>query len=66
MASIRKRHESHNNLISHIFFALKYEGIDLLILKTIFKLIGEKILQKQFGVNRPVNIQDESGFFTNG
>ncbi len=41
-----KRHEPHNNLSSHIFFALKYEGIDLLILKTIFQLIGEKILQK--------------------
>ena len=37
-----KRHEPHNNLISHIFFALKYEGIDLLILKTIFQIIGEK------------------------
>ncbi len=37
-----KRHKPNDNLISHIFFALKYEGIDLLILKTLFQLIGEK------------------------
>jgi len=37
-----KRHKPNADLISHIFFALKYEGIDLLILKTIFQLIGEE------------------------
>ena len=37
-----KRHKPNDNLISHIFFALKYEGIDLLILKKIFQLIAEK------------------------
>ncbi len=37
-----KRHKPNDDLISHIFFALKYEGIDLLILKTIFQLIGEE------------------------
>ena len=36
-----KRHKPNNNPISHIVFALKYEGIDLLILKSMFKLIGE-------------------------
>ena len=37
-----KRHKPKNDIISHIFFAFKYEGIDLLILKSIFQLIGEK------------------------
>jgi hypothetical protein len=37
-----KRHKPNADLISHIFFALKYEGIDLLILKTIFQLIGKE------------------------
>ena len=40
-----KRHKPNDDLISHIFFALKYEGIDLLILITIFRLIGEKDLR---------------------
>lgn len=35
------RHKPSDDLISHIYFALKYEGIDLLILKTIFQYIGE-------------------------
>ncbi len=37
-----KRHKPNDNLISHIVFALKHEGIDLLILKSIFQYIGEK------------------------
>jgi Fic family protein len=37
-----KRHKPNADIISHIFFALKYEGIDLLILKTIFQLIGKE------------------------
>jgi len=40
-----KRHKPNDDLISHIFFALKYEGIDLLILKTIFKHIGEAAIK---------------------
>ncbi len=40
------RHKPNNDLISHIVFALKYEGIDLLILKSIFQLIGEKEIQE--------------------
>ncbi|WP_346860854.1 Fic family protein [uncultured Draconibacterium sp.] len=40
------RHKPNNDLISHIVFALKYEGIDLLILKTIFQLIGEKDIKE--------------------
>lgn len=47
-----KRHKPNKNLISHIFFALKYEGIDLLILKTIFKLIGEETIKKAI-LNKP-------------
>lgn len=41
-----KRHKPNDNLISQIFFALKYEGIDLLILKTIFQHIGEKDIRE--------------------
>ncbi len=41
-----KRHKPNNDLMSHIIFALKYEGIDLLILKTIFQLIGEKNIRE--------------------
>ncbi len=38
------RHKPGNDLQSHIVFGLKYEGIDLQILKEIFKLIGAKTL----------------------
>jgi len=37
-----KRHRPKDDLVSHIVFALKYEGIDLLILKAIFQYIGEE------------------------
>ena len=32
-----KRHKPNEDLTSHISFALKYEGVDLLILKTFFQ-----------------------------
>ncbi|WP_075603166.1 Fic family protein [Saccharicrinis aurantiacus] len=41
-----KRHKPNSNTISHIVFALKYEGIDLLILKSTFQLIGEEEIKK--------------------
>lgn len=41
-----KRHKPKDDLPSHISFALKYEGIDLLILKEIFKCIGKEGLEK--------------------
>jgi Fic family protein len=47
-----KRHKPHDDLISHIFFALKYEGIDLLILKKIFQIIGEEVIRKAI-LNEP-------------
>jgi len=47
-----KRHKPTGNLISHILFALKYEGVDLLILKTIFQLIGEKVIRESI-LNEP-------------
>jgi len=47
-----KRHKPNDNIISHIIFALKYEGIDLLILKTIFKLIGENKIKESI-LNEP-------------
>ena len=47
-----KRHKPNDHLISHIFFALKYEGIDLLILKTIFQLIGEADIREAI-LNEP-------------
>ena len=46
------RHKPNDDLISHIFFALKYEGIDLLILKTIFQLLGEKDVREAI-LNEP-------------
>ena len=36
------RHKPKNDLISHIVFALKYEGIDLYILKKLFQYSGEE------------------------
>ena len=39
------RHKPNDTLINHIFFALKYEGIDLLILKKAFQLIGEEAIR---------------------
>ncbi|MCK5154138.1 MAG: Fic family protein [Spirochaetales bacterium] len=41
-----KRHKPNDDLTSHIAFALKYEGIDLLILKTTFQYIGEKAIKE--------------------
>lgn len=39
-----KRHKPNDDLVSHIIFALKYEGIDLLILKMTFQYIGKKAI----------------------
>lgn len=47
-----KRHKPDDNIISHIIFALKYEGVDLLILKTVFQLIGAKKIEKYI-LNEP-------------
>jgi len=41
-----KRHKPNDDLTSHISFALKYEDIDLLILKTFFQYIGEEAIEK--------------------
>ncbi len=46
------RHKPNDDLISHIFFALKYEGIDLLILKGIFQYIGAPAIRTAI-VNEP-------------
>ena len=47
-----KRHKPSYDLTSHIFFALKYEGIDLLILKTAFQYIGEEAIRETI-LNEP-------------
>ena len=47
-----KRHKPKDDLIGHITFALKYEGIDLLILKTIFQYIGEESIREAI-LNEP-------------
>lgn len=36
------RHKPDENLISNLVFALKYEGIELFIIKKLFQLIGEE------------------------
>jgi len=36
------RHKPNNDLVSHLAFALKYEGIDLYILKKIFQYLGKE------------------------
>lgn len=41
-----KRHKPNEDLTSHLSFALKYEGVDLLILKAFFQNIGEDIIGK--------------------
>jgi len=46
------RHKPNNTLINHIFFALKYEGIDLLILKNTFQLIRGKAIKEAI-LNEP-------------
>jgi len=35
------RHKPNDNLISHLIFAIKYEGIDLFVIKNLFQLIGK-------------------------
>lgn len=37
-----KRHKPGSDISSHLTFALKYEGIDLYILKSVFKCFGEE------------------------
>ncbi|HDR50285.1 MAG TPA: cell filamentation protein Fic [Mariniphaga anaerophila] len=41
-----KRHKPKNDALSHVIFALKYEGIDLLILKTTFQLLGKNTIEE--------------------
>ncbi len=40
-----KRHQPKETIISHLTFALKYEGLDLLILKMLFQCTGEKLVK---------------------
>lgn len=40
------RHKPENNLKSHLYFALKYEALDLYILKKFFELIGKEVILK--------------------
>ncbi len=47
-----KRHKPNGNTISHIVFALKYEGIDLLILKSIFQYIEKREITESI-LNEP-------------
>ncbi len=39
------RHEPENNLGGHLFFALKYEALDLHLLKALFKVVGEEEIE---------------------
>ena len=39
-----KRHKPNDDLTSHLVFALKYEGIDLYILKELFLYTGEELV----------------------
>lgn len=41
-----KRHKPDEDLASHITFALKYEGIDLLILKETFRYAGKEAIEE--------------------
>lgn len=36
-----KRHQPPQDILSHVVFALKYEGIDLYVLKEVFELLGK-------------------------
>lgn len=40
-----KRHKPNDDLTGHIAFALKYEGIDLYILKLLFQYTGEELVK---------------------
>ena len=39
------RHEPRANLDGHLTFALKYEGLDLLVLKTLFRTVGANAVE---------------------
>ncbi len=41
-----KRHKPNEDLTSHLAFALKYEGVDLLILKRFLQYIGKEAIEK--------------------
>ncbi|MCX7548548.1 Fic family protein [Xanthomarina sp. F1114] len=41
-----KRHKPNNDIISHIIFALKYEGLNLFILKQVFLNLSEKNIKE--------------------
>lgn len=41
-----KRHKPKNDVLNHVVFALKYEGIDLLILKTTFQLLEKNTIEE--------------------
>src|SRR5687767_12293772 len=40
------RHKPTEDLTGHLYFALKYEGIDLYILKKIFQYYGADVIRK--------------------
>ena len=42
------RHKPEDTLIGHLTFALKYEGIDLYLLKTLFKRLDTDVLAIRF------------------
>ncbi|OBX23330.1 MULTISPECIES: Fic family protein [Bizionia] len=47
-----KRHKPNKDIISHIVFAIKYEGIDLYILKQLFLNLGEGTI-KEYILSEP-------------
>jgi len=47
-----KRHKPNNDIISHIVFAIKYEGINLYILKQLFLNLGEESI-KEYILSEP-------------
>ena len=61
-----KRHEPDHTLQGHLTFALKYEGVHLLILKKLFEKIGKAEIKAIVKPNPPAVTVDISGFSMNG
>ena len=60
------RHAPHARLEGHLTFALKYEGLDLAVLKRLFLTTGSDASKRLSATNRPAVTPGASGFSMSG
>jgi len=61
-----QRYRPEGNVAGHIFFALKHETLDLLVLKSILIKLGAKTVTAVITTHQENSRPEDSGFFMNG